>query len=337
MTEVSIPQPAPAPVAMPDLPSVTGMASLESWVTALGHANKIANFMARSNFVPAPLRLKSKNNYKTTEELALDVTAIILAGASIGYDPFQAVQQMFIVHGSPAMYARSMVALVKSHGHKLDQTVANAESVTVRARHKNEPDWHEFTWDMARAKKAGYTSNPKYASNPQEMLYAKAATEACRRMFPEVLAGISAYSVEESELEDMGEAPAPAMAAKEPTAAATAKAKVQRRQQPSPVLPDVVHSAPVVAVEPEPEDDLPSMATPEQITHLVVALKAAGHSTNDAKAEAVQEQVGRQLGGFQDLTENEAADLIEFFNSAGPQAATPIDPEVDAAWLAGAK
>ncbi|GAA5229223.1 hypothetical protein [Arthrobacter cryoconiti] len=336
MTEVSIPQAAPAAVAMPELPSVTGVASLESWVTALGHANKIANFMARSNFVPAPLRLKSKNNYKTTEELALDVTAIILAGASIGYDPFQAVQQMFIVHGSPAMYARSMVALVKSHGHKLDQTVANAESVTVRARHKNETEWHEFTWDMARAKKAGYTSNPKYASNPQEMLYAKAATEACRRMFPEVLAGISAYSVEESELEDMGELQTAAPVA---AAAAPAKARVQRRQQPVPVLPDVVHDAPAVAVEPEPEDDLPAMATPEQITHLVVALKAAGHSTNDAKAEAVQEQVGRQLGGFQDLTEAEAADLIEFFNGAGPQPVAPIDPDADAdaAWLAGGK
>lgn len=335
MTEVSIPQAAPAAVAMPELPSVTGVASLESWVTALGHANKIANFMARSNFVPAPLRLKSKNNYKTTEELALDVTAIILAGASIGYDPFQAVQQMFIVHGSPAMYARSMVALVKSHGHKLDQAHASAESVTVRARHRNEAEWQEFTWDMNRAKKAGYTSNPKYASNPQEMLYAKAATEACRRMFPEVLAGISAYSVEESELEDMGEDPAPAS----PTPAAEPKAKVavKRRQAPAPELPAVVHNAPVETADPELEADPVEMASPEQITHLVVALKAAGHTTNEAKAAAVQEQVGRTLGGFQDLTSEEAAGLTEYFNSEALQAPAPIDEAADAAWLAGAK
>jgi len=340
MTEVALPQAAPdTALAMPALPSVTGVASLESWVTALGHANKIANFMARSNFVPLPLRMKSKNNYKTTEELALDVTAIILAGASIGYDPFQAVQQMFIVHGSPAMYARSMVALVKSHGHKLDQTTATAESVTVRAKHKNETEWHTFTWDMARAKKAGYTSNPKYASNPQEMLYAKAATEACRRMFPEVLAGISAYSVEESELEDLGEVPAQASAAAASAPAAEpvkVKRNTVRRQAPAPALPDVVNQAPAPEPDDEPAAEPPvEMASAEQITHLIVALKAAGHTTNDAKAAAVQEQVGRPLNGFQDLTATEAEDLTGFFTTeTGPAAV--LDPDADAAWLAGA-
>lgn len=329
MTEVSISQAAPTAVAMPELPSVTGVASLESWVTALGHANKIANFMARSNFVPAPLRLKSKNNYKTTEELALDVTAIILAGASIGYDPFQAVQQMFIVHGSPAMYARSMVALVKSHGHKLDQTSADTRSVTVRARHKNESEWHEFTWTYERADRAGYTSNPKYKTNPQEMLYAKAATEACRRMFPEVLAGISAYSVEESELEDMGEAPAPVTAA-----APKAKAKVQRRQAPAPDLPAVVHDAPAVAVEPDPEPEPVQMISAEQGTHLQAALMAAGYKTGPQQGKAVEEQLNRITSGPTDITAEEAEALIEFFNnSAGAPAA--LDPEADAAWIAG--
>lgn len=330
MTEVSIPQAAPAALAMPALPSVTGVASLESWVTALGHANQIANFMARSNFVPAPLRMKSKNNYKTTEELALDVTAIILAGASIGYDPFQAVQQMFIVHGSPAMYARSMVALVKSHGHKLDQSVASAESVTVRARHKSESEWHEFTWDMARAKKAGYTSNPKYASNPQEMLYAKAATEACRRMFPEVLAGISAYSVEESELEDMGEVQAPAASA--PAPVAKAKVAVKRRQAPAPELPAVVHNAPVEEADPV------IMATAEQQAALLAALDAAGIQ-NPEKGAAINEQVGRDTSGPADLTTEEADSLIGFFNSTIPAVATEttMDAEADAAWLAGTK
>lgn len=335
MTEVSIPQAAPNALAMPEMPSVAGVASLESWVTALGHANQIANFLARSNFVPTPLRMKSKNNYKTTEELALDVTAIILAGASVGFDPFQSVQQMFIVHGSPSMYARSMVALVKSHGHKLDQAEATPRSVTVRARHRDETDWKEFTWTYERANTAGYTSNPKYKTNPQEMLYAKAATEACRRMFPEVLAGISPYSVEESELEDMGEVPAPAPVATTP---APAKAKVQRRQQPAPELPAVVHNAPVETVEPEPEpeDDPEPMISAEQSTHLNAALMSAGYKTGPTKGAAIQDQLGRQTTGPNDLTYEEADALIEFFNtSAGAPAV--MSPEADAAWLAGNK
>ncbi|MDJ0319783.1 hypothetical protein [Pseudarthrobacter sp. PS3-L1] len=328
MTEVSIPPAGPASMAMPEVPSVAGVASLESWVTALGHANKIANFMARSNFVPAPLRMKSKNNYKTTEELALDVTAIILAGASIGYDPFQAVQQMFIVHGSPAMYARSMVALVKSHGHKLDQTSATADAVTVRARHKNETDWHEFTWDMARAKKAGYTSNPKYTSNPQEMLYAKAATEACRRMFPEVLAGISAYSVEESELEDMGENAAQTSA---PAAAPKAKGTVKRRQAPTPELPPVVNEAPKDAVEPEPEDDLVEMATNSQLTKIHVILGKLGASDRESGLAELSSFIGRPIETSKDMTKGEASRFIEEAENP-PADADGVIPDVDAEW-----
>lgn len=237
-------------LSMPTMPGATGIANLESWVNALGHANKIASFMARSNFVPTPLRMKGKNNYKTPEELTMDVTAIIMAGASVGYDPFQAVQQMFIVHGSPAMYARSMVALVKSHGHKVDQVSASPDAVTVRARHRDDAEWHEFTWTYQRAERAGYTSNPKYKTNPQEMLYAKAATEACRRMFPEVLSGISPYSVEETELEDMGEKPEPAPVK---TTKITRKPKVKAAESPVRPAPEPAPAAP--AADPEPVAD----------------------------------------------------------------------------------
>lgn len=233
-----------AELAMPVMPGAAGIAGLESWVNALGHANHIASFMARSNFVPLPLRKKDKVNFKNVEELTMDVTAIIMAGASIGYDPFQAVQQMFIVHGSPAMYARSMVALVKSHGHKLDQTSATAEAVTVRARHRDETDWQEFTWTIQRATTAGYTSNPKYKSNPQEMLYAKAATEACRRMFPEVLSGISPYSVEEADLEDMGE--------QSPTSAPEAPVKTRKFSRKTQPKADAPAPAPALNLPPEP-------------------------------------------------------------------------------------
>ncbi|WP_426734464.1 hypothetical protein [Glutamicibacter sp. 2E12] len=238
------PAPTSAELAMPTMPGAAGIAGLESWVNALSHANKIASFMAQSNFVPTPLRSKGKGSFKSLDELTLDVTAIIMAGASIGYDPFQSVQQMFIVHGSPAMYARSMVALVKSHGHKLDQASSTPEAVTVRARHRDESEWHEFTWTIQRAATAGYTSNPKYKSNPQEMLYAKAATEACRRMFPEVLSGISPYSVEESELEDLGEQPTAGSATEAPV-----KTRKMSRKAPAKSAAPAA-AAPAATVEP---------------------------------------------------------------------------------------
>lgn len=247
-------------LSMPAMPGATGIANLESWVNALGHANHIASFMARSNFVPLPLRRKDKSNMKTVEELTMDVTAIIMAGASVGYDPFQAVQQMFIVHGSPAMYARSMVALVKSHGHKVDQVEASAESVTVRARHRDETEYQEFTWTLARAERAGYTSNPKYRTNPQEMLYAKAATEACRRMFPEVLSGISPYSVEESELEDLGESVSESAATSAPKKTTKLTRKPKAAVPPKPAPPEQAEAEARAAA---PAAEEPPLANPE--------------------------------------------------------------------------
>ena len=52
------------------------------------------------------------------------------------------------------------------------------------------------------AKKAGYTSNKLYQQIPASMLYAKAATEVCRRLGSHVLSGIQ-YSTEELQLQPM--------------------------------------------------------------------------------------------------------------------------------------
>ena len=51
---------------------------------------------------------------------------------------------------------------------------------------------HRAEFTIERAKKAGYTSqNAKYGTDPQAMLYARAASILCRQMAPEVLKGLS--------------------------------------------------------------------------------------------------------------------------------------------------
>lgn len=184
----------------------SGTIQLAEWAQELQAAYQIARALANSSFLPMSLRMKSKNTPKTEEELTNDAAAVILAGKSVGFDPLQAAQNIFPVHGMPSMYARSMSALVISQGHEVMRGEATDDSVTWHARRKGGHDWQSFTWTIARAKKAGYTSNPKYQSDPIAMLGAKALAEACRTVFPDVLLGM-AYSVEELELEDMGERP----------------------------------------------------------------------------------------------------------------------------------
>ena len=56
------------------------------------------------------------------------------------------------------------------------------------------------TWTIDRAKKAGYTTNKKYATDPQAMLFAKATAEVCRKIAPHILLGIQ-YSYEELQID----------------------------------------------------------------------------------------------------------------------------------------
>src|SRR5690606_39597602 len=111
-----------------------------------------------------------------------------------------------------------------------------AAQVVVCGRRKGSDHVERAEWTPARARKAGYTGNKKYESNPQEMLFSKAAAEIARKVAPDVLAGIP-YSVEDLELEQ----PATRTVTRETTAA---KAKVSRAK-PEPVEPEI----------PEPADE----------------------------------------------------------------------------------
>ena len=92
-----------------------------------------------------------------------------------------------------------MVALLKGKGYKFKTVESSDESVTVRGVAPS-GEQESSTWTIDRAKKAGYTSNKRYQTDPQAMLYAKAASEVSRRLAPNVLLGIK-YAAEDLELE----------------------------------------------------------------------------------------------------------------------------------------
>lgn len=179
----------------------SGTIDLAAWAREMQAAAVLGETLCKTDFVPKDFRGKPEA-----------ATAAILAGKSLGMDPLSALQNIFVIHGRPGLYARTMHALVTAQGHEVIRTEATPESVTVQARRRGTADWQVFTWTIQRATIAGYVkSNAKYKENPIEMLYAKALSEACRVIAPDVLTGVAAYAVEE--LEDMGERPAPRPAA----------------------------------------------------------------------------------------------------------------------------
>lgn len=208
----------PADDSLSVLPSAQPMqsqsvAQLMEHAKAMNTAYELAEAMCGTALVPATYRGKPQ-----------DGTAAILYGAELGLTPIQSLQQIFVVHGTPAIYARTMVALLKSRGFKIWTESSSDESVTVMGQ---APDGSAegSTWTIERAEKAGYVptvddrtgefkrnangkliGNEKYLTDPQAMLYAKAAAEVCRRLAPDVLLGI-AYTREDLESETPEDGP----------------------------------------------------------------------------------------------------------------------------------
>lgn len=173
--------------ATPEL-SDSGINELMRQAEAMSAAHKLATVLCNTQMVPQTFRGKPD-----------DGAAAILYGAELGLKPQQALQQVFVVHGQPAIYARTMVGLLKGQGYKFETVESTDESVTVRGTAPS-GEQETSTWTIDRAKKAGYTSNKKYQTDPQAMLYAKAASEVSRRLAPDVLLGIK-YAAEDLELE----------------------------------------------------------------------------------------------------------------------------------------
>ena len=104
------------------IPEVTdnGIAELMKQAEAMSAAHKLATVLCNTSMVPATFKGKPD-----------DAAAAILYGAEVGLKPQQALQQVFVVHGQPAIYARTMAALLKAKGYKFSTVESTDESVTV--------------------------------------------------------------------------------------------------------------------------------------------------------------------------------------------------------------
>ena len=238
MTTPNLPDTTHQGEALP-MPTITddGLDLLTRQAEAMGAAHKLATVLANTQMVPQIYRGKPD-----------DAAAAILYGAEVGLKPQQALQQVFVVHGQPAIYARTMVALLKAKGYRFETVESTDEAVTVRATSPR-GEVEEATWTIDRAKKAGYVSNKKYSTDPQAMLYSKAASEVSRKIAPDVLLGIR-YSAEDLELEQPVQATATRTDRRGGARAALSAAAQQTAQpEPEPAEVDEIADAYTAAIK----------------------------------------------------------------------------------------
>lgn len=196
-----------------------------------------AKAMAVSNLLPVAYQNHPENVLVALEQ-----------GRALGIAPIQAMNQINVIKGKPALSADLIAALVRRAGHRLrvegDDTYAQA--TVIRA---DDPDYvpKPVRWDMERAKRAGLLGNPSWQKYPAAMLRARAISEAARAWANDALYGFI-YTPEELDNNwvpdsdpDTGE---PVHNAPEPVTV-----QPQAPQQPPAPKPDLLNQAQIDGIQ----------------------------------------------------------------------------------------
>lgn len=289
----------------------TAPATLVAWAEAASAAHRLAAPLVQTPFVPEHFRPKG-NSPEAVRIAEASATAAVLFGAEAGLSPLQALQGVYVISGKPAMYARTMLAVTLGRGHDVWTEELTDTRAIVCGRRRGSDHVERVIWTADRARKAGYTKNAKYQTDPQSMLLARAQSDVCRRIAPDALLGM-AYSVEELEDEQQ---PAAVVTMQRDGAKRTAKrAPIESVQTEEPSLDE---DKPIDLVPTDKADesaetgdprDVP--ATRSQITKLNIQLQEAGVTDRDEKLAYLSDQVKRDITSSKDLTKAEANSLID--------------------------
>lgn len=210
MTIATIGPDASALAVQPASVSVThaGLDALHRWVEAADEASQLVARIIDTPFVPDYYRPKvdpraTPEQKAEARELAIaNGTAAVLQGISTGLDPLTALQNIYIVHGRPGMYAKLMVALVQAAGHEVWTEDFTGQRAIVAGRRKGTEHIERVVITMQMAQAAGWTRNPNYKTTPADMLWARAAGRVCDRIGADVLKGIAAVEAIQDEQAD---------------------------------------------------------------------------------------------------------------------------------------
>ena len=170
----------------------------------------ISEILAKSDLVPKDFKGKPQN-----------VFVAINWGLEIGISPMQAVQNIAVINGRPAVWGDAALALVRGSGllEKLEETQTETEAKCIIKR-KGEKEV-EYTFSRTDAERAGLWDNRasiesygKQIKNPapwhrypKRMMQMRARSFALRDKFTDVLKGIGIVEEEKDKPTDDKEIP----------------------------------------------------------------------------------------------------------------------------------
>lgn len=149
---------------------------------SLDEAMKYADIIAKSEIVPPDYRGKPGN-----------VLVAIQMGQELGLPPMQALQNIAVVNGRPAVWGDSLMAIARAHPacEYITETFDDQTmTATCRAKRKRGPE-EVRTFSKSDAEQAGLWGRNTWKQYPKRMLQMRARGFAIRDVFPDALRGIA--------------------------------------------------------------------------------------------------------------------------------------------------
>lgn len=278
MTEVAI-RASAGTVAVPVEPSTAAVVTLADWASELDAAGQIAAKLCLTPFVPRHFQGKPA-----------DAAAAILTGHELGLSPMASLRSIFMISGTPGMYAKSMVAVVQAQGHEVWVDEQSADRVVVCGRRRGSDHVFRTVWDRERVVKAKLNSNAKYQETPQQMMVARGQAEICRQVAADALHGIP-YTVEE-------------LLDEPPSVRVEAAVGVPPRVTVAEILGGDRPQDPQATVD--NDEAGPALMTKVQSDEMFSLLTAAGYATKQEALDFCTKVVGRPVAARAELTFDEA-------------------------------
>ena len=166
---------------------------------------QLADTLAKSSLVPKDFRDKPS-----------DCLVAMQMGASVGLNPFQAIQSIAVINGKPCMYGDAVLGIVYASGliEDIEETDDGQAAIcTAKRKGKPTPTVRTFSMKMATDAKVyekdgqgggkwiSLSERAVWRSYPARMRQMRARSWALRDTFPDVLKGLAVRE----EVEDYGD------------------------------------------------------------------------------------------------------------------------------------
>lgn len=197
----AVPPTAVVPVTAPKVPAppidfdADDPVSLYMNTGIFEQLQRVAKMMSKANLVPAHLRTLYKDDGTIKEDKTADCFLVAAQAFRWRMDPFSVAQHTFVTSGKLGYEGKLIAGLINASG-KLRANLkpvysgnaGDGRTVQIVGRIKGEEEDRVIEGNVGGWK----TTNEKWKSMPDQMLFYRGAREWARRHMPEVMLGISA-------------------------------------------------------------------------------------------------------------------------------------------------